>query len=129
MADRQKTRVLIVDNETAFVFFVKANLELCGGYEVMTAHSGYDGLRLAKQRAPAVIVLDILMPAMNGLQILEKLKSDEATAKIPVIMSTAVNDDEGRREAERLGAAAYLVKPFGTRDLISMIDGCLGRQV
>lgn len=125
--DRPKRLVLLIDNEKEFAFFVRANLERSGAYEVVTAHSGYEGLQRAAVDLPDVIVLDILMPAMNGLQILERLKSDDATRAIPVIMSTAVRDEEERARAERLGAAAYLEKPFGMSDLVAAIDGaCRG---
>ena len=121
--DASKVSILIIDNEREFSFFVKATLELRGNYDIRTIPDGYNGLILAAKERPDIIMLDILMPSMNGFQILGKLKAMRETRDIPVIISSAIFDQESIDEAKRLGAAAYLVKPYAIKELIDAIEG------
>ncbi len=116
-------RILHIDNETEFAFFLKANLEAAGAYEVQSVHDGYNGLIQAEKVQPDLILLDLLMPAMNGFDVLEKLKANPATQGIPVIIVSAVNDRSSIEESLRRGAVSYLVKPFLTQDLVRAIAG------
>ena len=122
-----KTHVLIIDNEKALVFLTAANLE-AAGYRVTTTPDGYNGVILAGKLHPDIILLDILMPAINGLQILEKIKADATLRGIPVIMISALHDDESIRKARELGAANFLSKPFLIATLIDAIKKARGAR-
>jgi len=118
---KRKTHILIIDNEKEFSFFTSANLE-AAGYRVTAARDGYNGFHIAAENHPDLILLDILMPAMNGFQILEKLKGDPATRPIPVIMISALHDEDRIRKARELGAADFVCKPFLIASLIEAIE-------
>lgn len=121
-------RVLIIDDEIGFRFFVKKNLELRGDYEVIVAAEGKEGIRLAEEQKPMLILLDIIMPEMDGLEVLKRLKENEKTKSIPVIMLTARGDDEARIKALNLGNDGYIVKPFEISELENKIEALLNRN-
>jgi len=104
-------RILIIDDEEDLTFFIKANLELDGEFEVIIANSGKEGIKKAAKDNPDLILLDILMPRMNGYQTLEKLKNNAKTLSIPVIMLTALGDDSSKVKASTLYNEDYVVKP------------------
>ena len=95
-------RVLIIDDEEDVCNIVKMNLELRGDLLVVTATNGEDGLKLALYAKPHLILLDISMPDMDGLQVLERLKADIGTRTIPVVMLTAKKDFESKFKAGAL---------------------------
>lgn len=121
----RKARILMIDDEKDLGFFVKANLEMVGNYEVMTASSGKDGLRSASWHHPDVILLDVMMPGMDGFEVLKKLKSEPKTESIPVIMLTAKADDESKMTAAGLYGDDYLIKPVEFKTLKARIDSIL----
>lgn len=125
----KKKLVLVVDDEEDFSFFVKANLEARGAYCVRMALSGQLGLELAARHKPAVILLDIMMPGVDGLQTLKRLKEEERTMFIPVIMLTARHDDETRIAAAGLYCEGYLTKPVKIDDLVVRLEKVLGMRV
>jgi len=104
-------RILIIDDEEDLTFFIKANLELEGECEVIIANSGKDGIKKAAKHNPDLILLDILMPKMNGYETLEKLKNNIKTLSIPVIMLTALGDDSSKIKAASAYNEDYIVKP------------------
>ncbi|MDD5136433.1 MAG: response regulator [Candidatus Omnitrophica bacterium] len=118
-------KILIVDDEEGFRFFVKTNLEIRGDYEVASAPDGIEGLRLAGEYRPDLILLDILMPKMDGFKVLEELKGSEKTKSIPVIMLTARSSDDARLKALNLGSDGYVVKPFEMAELEEKIEQAL----
>lgn len=105
-----KKPVLVIDDEPEFVEAIKMRLE-ANDYEVITAYDGNDGFEKAKTKKPGLIFLDLVMPAPNGFEVLNKLKSDFRTMRIPVVILTAKTDKEYMVDAKTLGAADYLVKP------------------
>ncbi len=107
-----KKTIIVIDNDKAFTLLVSKFLKDICGYEVRIVPDGYNGIILAKELMPELILLDIRMPAMNGLGILEKLKSDEKTAHIPVVILTGFDDDDIKNKALSLKAADYLSKPI-----------------
>lgn len=121
----RKARILMIDDEKDLGFFVKANLELVGDYEVLIATSGKEGLRSASWHKPDVILLDIMMPGMDGFEVLKKLKTDTKTESIPVIMLTAKTDDESKITAAGLYGDDYLIKPVEFKTLKARIDSAL----
>jgi CheY-like chemotaxis protein len=117
-----KTKVLIIDDEEDFTHLVKLNLEGTGRYEVFTASNGPEGIKAAQQKRPDVVLLDIMMPGMDGFEVLAQIKGSVKTYEIPVIMLTAVDNPECRSEAQGNFAGEYLVKPVPLDRLISIID-------
>ena len=107
-----KKTILMIDNDRAFTSLVNSFLGEKCGYEVKIVPDGYNGVSMAKKLTPGLVLLDVRMPAMNGLGILEKLKSDKKTASIPVIILTGFDNEEIKNKALSLKAADYLVKPI-----------------
>ncbi len=119
--------VLIIDDEIHIRRLIAQMLELAG-YQVVEATSGPEALRLIEETRPDVITCDIFMPGMSGFEVLEAIKSQPATAEIPVIMLTAIGQEKDTARATALGADDYITKPFGTTQLIETIERQLGRQ-
>ena len=123
----RKSRILIVDDERDFAFFVKINLEALGGYSVSVAHDAQNGLKMALRLNPELILLDIMMPKVSGLQLLKQLKENEPTMSIPVVMLSAKNDEESKLSAAGLYGDDYLVKPVPLDILQKKIESVLKR--
>jgi DNA-binding response OmpR family regulator len=118
-------KIFIIDDEEDFAYFIKANLELVSNYEVMIYTRGKKGLKAAVEEKPVLILLDIMMPGMDGFEVLKRLKKSEKTMRIPVIMLTARNEDESKIEAVGLYCEDYIVKPVEIRVLNSKIHRIL----
>lgn len=116
--------VLLIDDEESARRLVKLLLEL-EGYHVLTAPNGEEGLILAKVERPDVILLDIIMPKLNGHEVLRRVKSDPDTSSIPVIMLTARGADHDIAASFRFGATCHIEKPFETKDLLEKIRAAL----
>lgn len=114
-------KILIIDDEASFCRLVKMNLEISGKFSVFICQEGKEGLRMARQILPDVILLDIMMPKTDGFQVLSALKGDAKTAEIPVIMISASSDDTIRVRVGQTGCQ-YIPKPVNTKDLISKIE-------
>ena len=112
-----KKRILIVEDEQELVKALQVRLG-AAGYEVIVAYDGKEGLEKAQEGKPDLILLDILMPQMDGFETLEKLKQDSQTKAIPVIILTAKSQFEDVTKTTNLGAEDYIVKPF---DYIAML--------
>lgn len=104
--------ILIIDDEEDFGYFVKSNLQLSDEFHVSVATDGKTGLKMAEEVMPDLILLDVMMPKMDGLQVLKKLKGNKKTQKIPVIMLTAKNDEESIAEAIGSFSEQYIIKPI-----------------
>jgi len=111
-------RVLVVDDEQRIVNFLSTKLK-ASGYEVLTANNGIQGLEQAQAQEPDLIVLDLLMPKMDGLEMLKELRSFSA---VPVIILTAKGADTDRIKGLQLGADDYLPKPFNPDELVARIE-------
>lgn len=114
-------RVLVVDDEPDVLLLCRLNLQQ-RGHELLEASDGGRALELARERHPDVIVLDLMMPGINGYQVLEALQRDEATSDIPVLVLTAKSLRADRERSHGLGAAAFLTKPFLPSELCEMVD-------
>ncbi len=112
--------VLIVEDDPAFARFVAAALRLAG-YASTVCHSGAEGLAAAQRDPPAAVVLDMLMPGMSGLTMLEQLRAGEQTASIPVLLLTGSANPERERAALALGAVRCLRKPITAAALIDAV--------
>jgi len=109
-------KILIIDDEFPVGYLIKINLE-AEGYEVVLALSGEEGLEKAKASAPDLITLDVLMPEMDGFEVLEALKRDKALNSIPVMMISVVNEIRKKKGIE-MGAVDYLLKPIDFDNLL-----------
>ena len=103
--------ILIVDDEPHMLRITELSLKKAG-FNLLIARSGNEALQLARQHLPALIVMDVVMPDLDGISALKELKAAPATAKIPVIMLTSRGQNVTRVDAEGSGAALYLTKPF-----------------
>jgi two-component system KDP operon response regulator KdpE len=118
-ATRRKC-VLIVDDDERIIRFLRLKLKATG-YEVITAGNGQEGLRLAESVSPDIMVLDLLMPGMDGFEVLRRLRSG---SNLPVIVLTARAD--ASEEALGLGASDFMAKPFNPDELVRKIQALLG---
>ena len=108
----ERKRILIVDDEDDIREVAQVSLELVGQYEVLTASSGRDGVARARTAQPDAILLDVMMPDLDGPGTLAQLRADPATRDIPVVFLTAKTQQAERARLAELGAAGILVKPF-----------------
>jgi len=120
-----KQKILLIDDEKDFCHLLKLNLEEQGPYEVLVATDPRVGIRVAHQRRPDVILLDIVMPGMRGFEVLEKLKADRKTLSIPVLMLSALNDGNSKQQAISRYVDGYIEKPVNMDLLKSRIEGSL----
>ncbi len=119
--------VLIVDDEQAIVDFIRLGMRY-EGFRVAEAGDGQAGLELAQRLRPDVIVLDILLPDADGLQVCQRLRASTATANVPILMLTAKDEVQDRVAGLESGADDYLTKPFSFEELLARIRALLRRQ-
>jgi DNA-binding response OmpR family regulator len=122
-------KVLIIDDEVDFCYFVKKNLMRDGMFDVIIATNGNDGIELAKNEEPDIILLDLFMPDMPGEDVAAALKENAATADIPILYVTALatNDDIVDSEENKIGNNYILPKPVRTKKLIETIMKILNK--
>ena len=124
MSDRQGKRVLIADDEPEVVDLVRMVLDMAG-HSVSSARDGAETLAAIRAEQPDLILLDVRMPKLTGLQVLQQLRADPNTAPIPVIMLSVVTTYPEVREALQWGAIAYLAKPFKLKEMSRLVDRIL----
>jgi two-component system phosphate regulon response regulator PhoB len=117
----------VADDEPDVLQLVSTNLKNAG-YSVLKAQDGPSALEQARQSSPALIVLDIMLPEMNGLEVCKVLKREAATSRIPVIMLTAKAEEVDRIVGLELGADDYVTKPFSPRELVLRVKSVLRRS-
>ncbi len=122
-------KILVVDDERHIVETLKSRLENAG-YEITAAYDGREGYESAISEKPDLIILDLLLPGMDGFRVCEKLKSDERFKAIPIIMFTARGKglDLERIMAKELGADAYITKPLEPQVLLSKVEELLAKS-
>ncbi len=118
-------KVLIVDDEADIIEILQFVLE-AQGYECITAFDGEEGLRLAKEAKPDLILLDVMMPKINGYKISRLLKYDSKYKDIPILMLTARSQDEDKILGEETGADEYITKPFKVDYVVEKVKEYLG---
>lgn len=124
-----KIKILIIDDEEDFSFFLTRNLERLNIYEIISANEGQAGLKKAKQYKPDLIFLDIMMPGIDGFEVLKRLKADDETASIPVVVLTGRAEEECKIKIAGLGNDDYIEKPVELEKLRSIIEKVLtGRK-
>ena len=117
-------KILAVDDERHIVRLVEVNLQRAG-YEVVTAYDGKEALEKVKSENPDLVVLDVMMPYMDGFEVLQNLKKNPATRDIPVIMLTAKAQDADVFRGWQSGVDCYLTKPFNPRELTAFVKRIL----
>lgn len=121
-------KILIIDDELHIVELLKYNLE-SNGYKVNYSLNGREGLMIAVEKKPDLILLDVMLPEMDGFDICKELKRDKETQAIPIIMLTAKGEEFDKILGLELGADDYITKPFSVRELLARIKAVLRRNV
>lgn len=119
-------KILVVDDDKAINELIKVNLEL-QGYEVIQAYDGTEGFALAKQEEPSLIVLDVMMPEVDGFTVAQRIRQCSETADIPIIMLTALSELNDKVNGFNLGVDDYLTKPFEPDELVVRVRALLKR--
>lgn len=120
-------RVLVVDDDPQVLRLLRVNFEL-EGYDVASAANGEEALAAIASQAPDVLVCDIMMPGIDGLEVVRRLRADPNTASLPVVMVSAKAQRADLAQGEQAGADAYVTKPFDPQDLIDAVDRLLKRK-
>ncbi len=120
-----KKRILVVDDEPELVKAIEIRLKQ-GGYEALVAYDGHEGLEKAKKEKPDLIILDLMLPKMDGYKVCGMLKHDSRFMKIPIIMLTARAQETDEKLGLEVGADAYIVKPFQHEVVLAKIKELLG---
>jgi CheY-like chemotaxis protein len=115
---------MAVDDDHVIRGLLEVNLEM-EGHDVVTAVDGQDALDKIREQAPDLVILDVMMPNVNGWQVAEALQSDAATRHIPIVFLSARAMDNDVRKGTEVGAAAYVTKPFDPIDLMALVQRLL----
>jgi DNA-binding response OmpR family regulator len=119
-------KILVVDDEAVLVETIAYNLEQ-SGYQVITAADGVSALEVARKESPDLIVLDVMLPGMDGVEVCRQLRREDRTATVPIIMLTAKGDEIDKVVGLEVGADDYVTKPFARRELLARIRALLRR--
>jgi DNA-binding response OmpR family regulator len=122
--EQNRAKILVVEDEPNMVVGLRDNFEF-EGYEVITARDGVEGLQLALEESPDLVVLDVMMPRMSGLEVCKQLRAQRAS--IPMIMLTARGQEVDKVVGLELGADDYVTKPFSIRELLARVKAVLRR--
>ena len=122
-----KRTILSIEDAPYFRTLIRLALSF-EGFDVIEASNGKDGLELAYSKQPDLILLDIIMPGMNGLEVCKIIQADDRLNTIPVVMLSSSDEDENIKTGLGLGAKAYLVKPFKPTDLVGLIRRLLADE-
>jgi len=120
MDDDKKKRVLIIDDEKMNIMALAQFLNM--QYEVLVSTSGEEGLKVAGEQSPDIILLDVIMPGLTGFDVIEKLKMKESTKHIPVIFITGLANESNIEKGLRLGAVEYISKPFEKAIVVKRVE-------
>jgi DNA-binding response OmpR family regulator len=119
--------ILIADDSRTIVSMVSSRLER-SGYEVLSTANGEDALRLAQEREPALVILDVEMPKLDGYEVTRRLRAIEATSALPIILLTSHDDETAHATGYEAGATDYITKPFSPQELEAAVERILGRR-
>lgn len=120
-------KILVVEDEKIMSEIIAARLG-SRGYDVLVAADGQKGLALAQKELPSLVVLDLLMPNMDGYEVVKQLKADKKTKEIPVVIYSVKEEDADMEKAFALGADAYCLKDFDSKILLKKITQILGEE-
>jgi two-component system phosphate regulon response regulator PhoB len=121
-----RSRILIIEDERSLVDVLKYNLER-EGYEVTITYDGQDGLRKAQMQLPDLILLDLMLPGLDGLQVCRELRAGERTRRVPIIILTAKSEETDQIVGFSMGADDYVTKPFSPKVLLQRVKALLRR--
>ncbi len=116
-----KKKILIIEDQAMIVDMLRMRLE-ANNYEVITATDGEEGLEKARQQHPSLIILDVMLPKMNGYQVCQVLKKDPKYRKIPIVLSSGRTPEEIKKVGQEIGADAYVCKPYEAEVLLSKMN-------
>jgi len=119
--------ILLIDDEPDLIKLLDYNLTRAG-YLALSARDGETGLAMARKHAPDLIILDLMMPGLDGLEVCKKLRQDSSTARIPILMLTAKAEEGDRVLGLELGADDYVTKPFSVREVLARVKAILRRM-
>jgi len=126
MTDETRKLVLVADDDVDILALVKLRLERAG-YEVQTAHDGIEAIEAIDLRMPDLAVIDVMMPRMDGHEVVRTLRTRPDTARLPILILTAAVHDRVAQASSDAGADAHMRKPFSPRELVEKIDSLLAR--
>jgi DNA-binding response OmpR family regulator len=120
-------KILVVEDDPSFQRYLDFlfNKE---GYQVILASNGLEGLRKARQESPDLLILDVMLPGLDGFEVCHRLREEPTTAKLPILMLSAKGQDADKISAERVGANIFLVKPVDRKILLDTVTQLLGGQ-
>ena len=121
-----KKKILIIE-DTEFMKKLISDVLKEADYEVVTASSGEEGLQKVREEKPDLVLLDVVMPGMDGFEVCKILRDDESNNLMPIIMLTAQENEDDKLEGLELGADDYIIKPFNSRELVSRVRNTLKR--
>ena len=119
-------KILVIDDDLAINELIKVNLEL-HGYEVVQAYNGIEGFAKAKQEVPALIILDVMMPEVDGFTVAQRVRQNSETSEIPILMLTALSELNDKVNGFNIGVDDYLTKPFEIEELLVRVRALLKR--
>jgi len=125
--EAMRDRVLVVEDEKDVREMLRLNLK-AGGFDVLEAHNGAEGLAIAKAELPSVVILDLMMPEMSGMEVCRALRRNPATSRIPILMLTAKSTEVDKVAGLEVGADDYVTKPFSPRELLLRVRAVARRQ-
>jgi len=118
------TKILVIEDDPATLRFMRYTLQ-DKGYQVLTASNGLEGLRKAREEAPALIVLDVMLPGMDGFEVCHHLRAEPKTAHLPILMLSAKAQGVDRDTGLKVGANEYLTKPVKPSEIVSRVEALL----
>jgi DNA-binding response OmpR family regulator len=121
-------RILVIEDDPDIALSVKYNLERDGDFEVTVVHDGVEGIRETTSRPPDLILLDLNLPGLDGLEVCRRIRGDAATAAIPIIMLTARVEESDTIRGLELGADDYVTKPFSVKELVARVRAVIRRS-
>ena len=121
------TKILVIDDDIAINELIKINLEL-HGFQVVQAYNGIEGFALAKQEKPSLVVLDVMMPEVDGYTVAQRIRQSDVISEIPIIMLTALSQLSNKVNGFNMGVDDYLTNPFEIDELIVRVRALLKRS-
>ncbi len=121
------TKILIVEDENDIAELIRYNVERAG-YQTQIVRDGHQALQLLRREVPDLLVLDLMLPGMDGLEVCRRLRAEPATRALPIIMVTAKGEETDKVVGLEMGADDYLVKPFSPRELVARLRAVLRRR-
>ena len=122
-----KKRILLVEDDPSAIRLVGYALEQ-EGYEVLTAANGVEGLRKAREEEPDLLILDVMLPGLDGFELCRRLRADAQTAGLPVLMLSAKAQEIDKTTGLKMGADAYLTKPADPSEIVSRVESLLAQK-